>query len=133
MNNFYVNDEKIINSKEYQEFLKNNPAKGFLNIRVYTASQAIPISNLKVVVSTVIGNNNVIFFEGYSNESGVIEEIELPAPKLDSNDLNVPNSTEYQILATYVPDDVSEVFKVNMFEDVQVVQNINVVLLKGGF
>lgn len=133
MNNVYIDNENFINSSEYQEFLKNNPSRGSLNIRVYTASQAIPISNLKVVVSTIIGNSNAIFFEGYSDESGVIEPISLPAPKLATNDLTIPSSTEYEILATYVPDNVSETFKIDMFEDVNVVQNINVVPLKGGF
>ena len=64
MNNVSINNQNLVNSPEYQEFLKNNPGRGYLNIRVYTASQAIPISNLKVVVSTVIGANNVIFLWG---------------------------------------------------------------------
>ena len=128
MNNVSIDDKEFISSSEYKEFMKRNPSYGFLKIRVYTASEAVPISNLKIVVSTEIGNKNVIFYEGYSNDSGVIENITLPAPKLNSNNLDIPSSTEYTILATFVPDNISETFKVNMFEDVSVVQNINILL-----
>ena len=128
MNNVSIDDKEFISSSEYKEFMKRNPSYGFLKIRVYTASEAVPISNLKIVVSTEIGNENVIFYEGYSNDSGVIENITLPAPKLNSNNLDIPSSTEYTILATFVPDNISETFKVNMFEDVSVVQNINILL-----
>ena len=126
MNNVSINNQNLVNSPEYQEFLKNNPGRGYLNIRVYTASQARPISNLKVVVSTVIGANNVIFFEGYSDSSGIIETIDLPTPKLKFNDLTIPNSMSYNILATYTPDNVSENFIVEMYENVNVIQNINI-------
>ncbi len=124
MNN--IDDQKIINSAEYQEFIKNNPTKGYLSIRVRAASGAIPISNLKVVVSTNIGNSNVIFFEGYSDASGIIKTIELPAPRLNSDDLTIPKGTIYNILATYVPDNVSENFTVEMYENISVIQTINI-------
>ena len=128
MNNVSINDQDFINSKEYQDFLKNNPSQGSLSIRVYTASQAVPISNLKVVVSKVIGNNRVVFFEGYSDASGVVSKIDLPAPKLNKDDLEIPSSTTYDVLAIYIPDNVNENFKVDIFENVNVVQNINIIV-----
>ena len=132
MNNVNINDQAFVNSKEYQEFLKENPSQGFLDIRVYTASQAIPINNLKVVVSKTIGNNNVIFYEGYSDASGVVPTIILPTPKLNKDDLIIPNGINYDILAIYVPDNVSEKFEVQMFEDVNVLQSINITLTNMG-
>ena len=128
----YLDNKELINSEAYKEFKKNNPEYGNLKIRVYTASEAIPISNLKVTITTKIGNDNVVFYEGYSDESGVIENISLPAPKLDLNNLDVPKSIIYEILATYVPDNVSKVFKVNIYENVTVIQNINISLIKAG-
>ena len=125
MKNIYI-DENLINSSEYQEFIRKNPSEGSLTIRVSTASGAIPISNLKVTISTIIGGNNVIFFEGYSDSSGIIESISLPAPKLNQDDLVVPVGTTYNILATYIPDNVNKNFKVEIFEGVNVVQKINV-------
>ena len=124
MNIYNVNDQSFVNSIEYQNFLKDNPSIGYLNIRAYAASEAIPISNIKIVVSNTIGNNKIIFFEGLTNESGVIEGITLPAPKLVSNDLDKPSKTTYEIEATYQPDNLSKVYRVNIYENISSIQNI---------
>ena len=128
MNNTYnFNDESFKSTSSYKNFITSNPSQGFLKIRAYAASQAIPISSLKVVVSKNIDGNNVIFFEGTTNESGVIERITLPAPKLDPNNLDAPSSTTYEITATYAKDNVSNIYRVNMYENIYVVQTINIV------
>lgn len=127
MNTYNVNDEEFLNSSLYQNFIKDNPSQGYLRIRAYAASQAIPISGVKIVVSTNIGDNQVIFFEGYTNESGIIEKITLPAPEINLDNLNVPNTTTYSITATYGPNNISRLYKVNMYENVYVVQTINIV------
>ena len=124
MNTYNVNDENYINSLEYQKFLKDNPSIGYLNIRAYAASQAIPIGNIKIVVSNNIGDDKVIFFEGETNESGVIEGIKLPAPKLVSNDLDKPSKTTYEIEATYLPDNLNKTYRVNIYENISSIQNI---------
>ena len=127
MNTYNVNDQNFINSEIYQKFLSENTSRGYLNIRAYAASQAIPISGLRIVVSTIIDNNKVIFFEGSTNSSGIIGGISLPAPKLDPNNLDAPNKTTYEIQATYTPDNITQIYKVNMYENVSVIQNINIV------
>ena len=125
--NVNINDQKFINSSLYQNFLSENPSEGFLKIRAYAASQAIPIQGLKVVVSTNMEDYNVIFYEGYTDNSGTIEKIVLPTPKLNSSDLVTPASQIYTITATYLPDNKIQTFKVNLFENVSVVQSINIV------
>ena len=127
MNTYNIDDENFINSSIYQNFIKENPSRGNLRIRAFAASQAIPISGLNIVVSKVIDNNNVVFFEGKTDESGLIEKISLPAPKIVTDNLDVPDKTTYEIQATYVPDNVVSIFKVNMYENICVVQNINIV------
>ena len=128
MNIYNVNDENFVSSNVYQDFLEKNPALGNLKIRAYAASQAIPIKGLQVVVSYDLDDNNkIIFFEGVTDESGAIEKISLPAPKLDLNNLDVPNTTTYDIIFTYNPDNVKGIYKVNMYEDICVIQNINIV------
>ena len=127
MNTYNINDPEFINSSNYQDFIEKNPSRGFLKIRAFAASQAIPISGLNIIVSTNIGNSNVIFFEGNTNSSGVIENITLPTPRLDTNNLNAPNKTTYNILATYTPNNISKTYKVNMYENVSVIQNISIV------
>lgn len=126
MNTYNINDDNFVNSSTYQDFLRDNPARGYLSIRAYAASQAIPISGLRIVVSTVIDNNKVIFFEGSTNISGVIEGISLPAPLLKS-DLTIPNKVVYQVEATYPENNLNKVYNVNMYENISVIQNIGVV------
>ena len=124
MNIYNVDDKEFINSDLYKEFITQNSENGYLRIRAYSASQAIPVRGLKIVVSKMIDNSIVIFYEGYTDESGVIEKISLPAPKLGINDLNVPNFTTYDITATIK--DSNRVYKVNLYENVYVIQNINI-------
>lgn len=125
MNTFNIYDQNFINSEVYQQFLKDNPSNGYLRIRAFAANQAIPISGMNITVSKIIDNNNVIFFEGATNSSGIIERITLPTPKLDPNNLDTPNSISYNITASYNND--KKIYKVNMYENVYVVQDINVV------
>lgn len=126
MNTYNVKDQMFIKSSSYQQFLRDNPSRGYLSIRAYAASQAIPISGLRIVVSTIVDNSRVIFFEGATNISGVIEGISLPAPLLAQGDLTVPNKLVYQVEATYGPNNVSKVYDVNMYENISVIQNISV-------
>lgn len=136
MNTYYAIDKDFMESDIFREFIRNNPAKGNLRIRAYAANQAIPISGVNIVISTMANDNTrIIFFEGATNESGVIEKISLPAPRLNGDNLIAPEKTEYEIEATYNPDNVKAIYKVNIYEDVCVQQNINIVpeLKVGGF
>ena len=48
MNTYNINDDSYANSQAYQEFLKDNPDEGYLKIRAFAASQAIPISGVNI-------------------------------------------------------------------------------------
>lgn len=127
MNTYNINDDEFKKTDTYKEFMSNNPEVGNLRIRAYAASGAVPISGLKVVISKNIDDYNVIFFEGFTNESGVIEKIKLPTPLLNNDNLLVPNYTEYDLTATYMPDNINLLYKINMYEGVCVIQTINIV------
>ena len=124
MNIYNVFDSEFKNSVFYQDFLKDNPTVGYLKIRAYAASEAIPISNMQVEISKTIGDNKIIFFSGLTDNSGMIERVTLPTPRLEVSDLNIPNNIEYDIKTTY--NGVDTLYKVIMFEGVCVVQTINV-------
>ena len=68
----------------------------------------------------------MIFFEGYTNSSGNIEGITLPAPRLDINNLDKPNKTVYNIEALYLPDNTLKTYSINIYENVLVIQNISI-------
>lgn len=121
---YNVNDSNFVNSELYRSFINENPGLGFLKIRAYAASQAVPISGLSVVVSRDIGGNKVIFFEGVTNDSGVIERITLPAPRMSSDNMLAPIITTYNVDTFYEGE--SRLYKVNIYDNIYVVQNINV-------
>ena len=122
MNNIKYDD--FVNTEMYTKFIKNNPSKGYLKLRAYSASEAIPISGVKVVISKMIDNKKIIFYEGLTNSSGLIDKISLPAPKLVKDNMDVPNKTTYDVNATYK--DMNKVYKVNIYDGVCVVQSINI-------
>ena len=127
MNTYNFNDESFKNTDIYKRFIATNTGEGYLKIRAYAASQALPISNLNVVVSKTIGNNNIIFYEGKTNSSGVIEKIVLPSPERNTDDLIAPNSISYDIKATYEPDNTTNIYRINIYDNIYVVQTINIV------
>lgn len=122
--NYNVNDINFVNSDFYQSFLKDNPVVGYLKIRAYAARGAVPISGMKIVVTKDIDDEKVTFYEGVTNESGVIEKISLPAPILNENDLVKPNNTTYNIKSTY--DGIDTNYEVRIYENLLVVQTISV-------
>jgi len=125
MNNVNFNSEAFMQTNEYQEFIARNNSQGYLNIRAYAANSAIPISGLRVVVSKIINNQRVIFFDGSTNNSGIISSISLPTPKIETNNTIIPEHEDYDITATYNNEDL--LFKITMFSNIQVLQNINVI------
>ena len=127
MNTYNFNDINFKNTDIYKQYITDNSGEGYLKIRAYAASQALPMSNLKVIVSKNISNNNVIFFDGETNSSGVIEKIALPAPKQNSDDLVIPNSITYDIKVTSNLDNSTNIYRVNIYDNIYVVQTINFV------
>lgn len=125
MNNVKITDSNFMNSDIYKRYMDENSGRGNLNIKASFANQAMPITNLRVVVSKEIENINVIFYEGITNISGIIGKISLPTPPLNNDDLVVPEMIVYKITAIYNNQEYS--YNVNMYDGICVVQNINIV------
>lgn len=114
-------------SLEYQEFLKNNTGKGNLKIRAYAASEALPVSGVQVIISTNVNGKKMVFYEGVTDTSGMINTISLPAPKLEDSNLVVPLTTTYQIEVLFPTTDLKEKYEVNMYDGICVIQNLNII------
>ena len=125
MNNVNITDSNFISTIVYKKFMIENTGRGILNIRASFANHALPITNLKVVVSKEIENYNVIFYEGVTNISGLIEKISLPTPPKENDDLIAPKNTTYKITTLY--NNREYTYVVNMYDEIYVVQNINIV------
>ncbi len=127
MNDKYVTDEVLKTDQEFRRFLEENPSIGYLKVRASAAYQALPISGVNVRISKEIGDWNVIFFEGVTDNSGVINNISLPAPSCTKSDLDVPNYTKYRLTATGSNQNVYQVFDFYVYCGITVVQDINVI------
>ena len=122
-----INDINFINTETYKKYMENNPGRGTLMIRASAAKEAIPIQNLNITVSKIIDNYNVIFFEGKTDNSGMINNLSLPTPAQNLNDLTIPASTTYEINAVSEEKNINQIYKVNMYNNICVVQNINII------
>ena len=120
---FYT-DKLLESDAEYQEFIRNNPGNGYLKIRASSANEAVPVEGLNIKVSKEIGNNNIIFYEGKTDYSGMINDIILPAPMANMDDLVEPNFTEYKINATNA--NTQQEFSISICCGFTVIQYINV-------
>lgn len=99
MNN--ISYEEFKNSNEYQDFIKNNPSTGTLKVFAYTAYKALPLEEVNIVITKNIGNNIVTFYSGFTDSSGIIDNIVLPAPitNFESDYNNLPKETVYTLKA----------------------------------
>lgn len=127
MKTYTYDDESFMSTSSYSTFISSNPGTGYLTIRAYAASKALPIMGVKIIVYKVIDDKKVIFFEGKTNESGIINNIKLPSPKANTNDLEIPIRTNYDIEAIYEPDKLNKKYSVNMYDGIYVIQNIIIV------
>ncbi len=125
MNTVNYNDSNFQQSDTYKDFVSINSSSGKLNIRAYAANKALPVTGMKVIVYKIMNNTRVIFYEGNTDNSGLIENISLPTPTVSSNDLTVPPSEDYNIEAIYETQDL--VFNIKMYSNISVNQNINIV------
>lgn len=112
-------------NNDYDKYLEDNPSIGYLNIRAYAANEALPIENLEVTVSKEINNKRFTFYKGKTDSSGTIRKIELPTKTLNPDDEVDPTYEEYDVVALYNNNEL--IFKVRIYENIEVLQNISIV------
>ena len=108
-----------------EKFIDENKGIGYLNIRASFANSALPVVGVRVVVSKIIDNEKIIFYEGVTDDVGSISNIKLYTPIEDDDNLITPVSSDYDIEAYY--NNQSLYFKIKMYPNIKVLQNINIV------
>ena len=126
MNTILFTDESFKRTESYETFMSNNPDNSYLKIQASKANSAMPVEGVEIIISHIIDEYKVIFFDGKTNESGIIENISLPVPKKDPNDLNIPLSTTYNIEAIYTKENIDVLYKAKMFSGANAIQNIDI-------
>lgn len=129
----YMSLEQFEKTNDYKTFIEENPSTGVLKVQVFTADQAIPISNAEIFITKTIGDNDVLFFSGKTDMSGIIDNIILPAPKgeADFENFEIPKYTTYNLVVSSDEYKTIKQYEVSMFGDVKVLQYVKV-SLNGG-
>ena len=111
-------------------FLRANPDRGVLRIQAFRGNQSIPVEGVHVTVRRTfdVGTSHV-FYEGTTDESGLIDPISLPAPdraqSLSPGDAN-PSAT-YEVLAEH-PEFQPVTVTVDLYQGIKTVQPIQLQL-----
>lgn len=134
MNSNYITYEQFKSMPGYDKFLAENPSEGILKVQAFTADQAIPITDADVYIIKKIDGQDVLFFEGKTDSSGIIDNIILPAPSGAYNiDLfEAPNYTTYDLVFSSDLYHTIKQYEISMFGDVKVLQYIKLKLNETG-
>ncbi len=89
--------------KTYEQFLQQNPKTGGLKIQAFTGDQAIPVSDVNIVVSKKFGDNEKVFCNAKTDQDGIVDGITLPAPdkNISLNPSEEPPYADYDIKADH--------------------------------
>ena len=63
------------------DFQENTPKTGYLKVETFIADRAAPVAGVNILISKIIDGAERIFFNAQTNESGIINDIRLPAPE----------------------------------------------------
>jgi hypothetical protein len=123
---YYYDSEEFKNTGTYKNFNNIHSGTGILKIEAYTASGAYPLSNVSIRISKELGNDTIIFFEGETNDSGIIDNIILPTRKMNEEVMDASDIlyTTYDLNAKYSKYNLDKKYDVSIFDNVKVIQPI---------
>lgn len=119
----FPDDDSRLDS--YEEFIRENPRRGYLKVQAFSGRQSYPIEGVRVAITRDFGDETVLFFEGVTDADGIIDDIELPAPPRENSlvFLTPDKTAEYDMTALYdgVPPQRS---KIQIYEGIKSIQPV---------
>ena len=103
----------------YRQFLLLNPATGTLKIQAARARRALPTAGVEITVLRQFRDQRVLFFQGVTDQDGLIEAIPLPAPPLSASlqATTLRRGAVYEVFAAH-PDFAPVRLEAEIFEGV---------------
>ena len=125
----FLSLEEFKKTENYKTFIQDNPTTGRLKVEVFTAYQAIPISDTEIIITKDIDNQKVLFYRGFTDESGMIENILLPAPEenKDYKPGDTPNFTEYDLTAIHEGFERIKKYDIAIFGNLGIIQYVKMI------
>ncbi len=116
----------------YAEFLAENPYRGYLKIQAFRGNQAFPVPDVQVRISRRFTDGERTFFEGTTDENGIINGIELPAPSRDDSlSPDGPITTAVYDLSAQHPLYQSMYSELEIYEGITAIQPLRLQLKEG--
>ena len=131
----YDTDERdgVSDSLDPEEFLRENSATGMLKIQAYRAREAYPVPNVRVEISHDFDSGERVFFSGVTDENGIIDNIELPAPPRENSlEFDSPDKVAVYKLRAALPGYEELVRAVEIFDGIKTIQPLAMQLRRGG-
>lgn len=75
-----ISNENMQAQKDWLNFENRNTSNGFLKVQVYSAQGAFPLKDARVIISKKLDNQQKVFYEMVTDESGITQPVSLPAP-----------------------------------------------------
>lgn len=121
--------EEFMQTNDYAQFIAENPDIGYLKVMAFTAYQAVPIPEVEILITKQIGENNVLFFRGYTDASGIIDNIPLPAPPSGYNPIShqTSNYILYELTAIRINYGAIKKYTVGMYGGIKTIQYIKMI------
>lgn len=113
----------------YAQFLQKNPYVGNLKVQAFRGDQAYPVPGVAVTVSRDFADGNRTFFEGVTDENGIIDGITLPAAPRDESLIpdDPPTTAVYDLAASH-PDYRPVNVPVEIYEGITSIQPLRLQL-----
>lgn len=128
-------NNSLYDSKVYSDFASQNTGSGLLKIQVFAANQAFPLKDVDIIIYKNIDGKKVIFFEGVTDSSGIIDNISLPTKEMKSDVESASDivSTSYNITAKNINTDDVKDYVIYIYDDVKIIQPIQFPLVDSSF
>ena len=119
----------LITGKNKKLFYKYNEKYNNLRVVGYTNEVYKYMEKAEIIITKEIGGNNVLFFRGYTDSSGIIDNITLPAPTsgYDADNFQTSSTTSYKLTAIKDNYDCVKQYIINMIGDVKVLQYVKMI------
>lgn len=116
-------------SETYQNFLSKNKQFGYLKVQAFAARQAVPVSGVSVVISKIFSDGTHVFFEGITDESGIVDNIELPAPEkaLSEQPSDILSYANYDFYSSFEGYKTENAKTIQIFQGVKTIQPVQVI------
>ncbi len=111
---------------DYETFTETHSELGVLRIQAYRGQRAFPAPGVRVVITKKFSDGEYTFFSGLTDENGIIDGIELPAPpRSNSLEFVLPDKSAEYILKTVTSefDDIERAIEI--YDGIKTIQPLS--------